>query len=223
MYAFGDIHGRADLLGRLHTSVRDDASRAPEPRRIAIYLGDYLDRGENSRGVLDMLPAGPGPGFETVHLCGNHEDFLLRFLEDSGLAEIWLQNGAAATLQSYGIDAHLPQTEIRSRLAAALPESHVAFLKGLRRSASVGDYFFVHAGVRPGVALDRQDPRDLMWIRDEFLQSDEDFGKTIVYGHTPRDTVAFEDTRIGIDTMAWASGRLTCLVLAGREQRLLQT
>ncbi len=123
VYAFGDIHGRADLLRRLHAAARDDAARAPEPRRIAVYLGDYVDRGDDSRGVLDLLAAGPGTGFETVHLRGNHEDFLLRFLADSGLAEVWLRNGAAATLHSYGVDADLPPTEMRARLAAGLAQA----------------------------------------------------------------------------------------------------
>lgn len=225
IYAIGDIHGRADLLERLLARVRKDAEDAPEARHVIVYLGDYVDRGSDSRKVLEIVAAGPGPGFETVHLKGNHEDFLLRFLDDPGEAEIWLWNGADATLRSYGVDPGLGLSadQMRDRFAAALPVGHRKFLEDLQLTFTDGDYYFVHAGVWPGVALDQQDPGDLMWIREEFLNSNQDFGKTIVYGHTPRDTVAFERNRIGIDTMAWVSGHLTCLVLAGTERRVLQT
>lgn len=223
IYAIGDIHGRADLLERLHVVLQKDADGAPEARRLAVYLGDYVDRGDDSKGVLEMVADGLGPNIESVHLKGNHEDFLLRFLDDPGEAEIWLWNGGKTTLRSYEIDPDLcssPDT-LRDRLVEALPMAHRVFLEGLQLSFTNGDYFFVHAGVRPGVALEKQNPHDLMWIREEFLDSAEDFGKTIVHGHTPHHTVTFGNNRIGIDTNAWASGRLTCLVLTGNEQRVL--
>ena len=223
IYAIGDIHGRADLLERLHAVVQKDADGAPEARRLAVYLGDYVDRGDDSKGVLEMVADGLGPDFESVHLKGNHEDFLLRFLDDPGEAGIWLWNGGKATLRSYEIDPDLcgSPDALRDRFAEALPVAHRVFLESLRLSFTNGDYFFVHAGVRPGVALEKQDSDDLMWIREEFLDSAEDFGKTIVYGHTPHDAVTFGNNRIGIDTNAWVSGRLTCLVLTGNEQRVL--
>ena len=225
VYAVGDIHGRADLVERLHLRMRLDAADAPETRCIVVYLGDYIDRGLDSRGVLDAVAGGPGPEFDAIHLKGNHEDFLLRFLDNPSGAHVWLANGGVSTIRSYGVRPELSASasDLRDRFAGALPDRHRRFLSSLRLSATVGDYFFVHAGVRPGVALDAQDPDDMLWIRDEFLSAAGDFGKVVVHGHTPTSEPAFEGTRIGIDTMAWASGRLTCLVLHGTAQGVLQT
>ena len=178
----------------------------------------------DSRGVLDSVANGPGAGFDTLHLKGNHEDLLLRFLDDPGLADVWLANGGDATLASYGVDVSPwdTPTRVRDRFAAALPVQHRRFFSALRLHATIGDYFFVHAGVRPGIALDAQQTDDMLWIRDEFLRSGDDFGKVVVHGHTPGPRVAFERNRIGVDTMAWYSGRLSCLVLYGTTQRVMQ-
>ena len=224
VYAVGDIHGRADLLGHLHTRIRIDASDAPERTKVVVYLGDYVDRGPDSRGVVGALLAEPLPGFRTVALRGNHEELLLEFLTKPETARIWVMNGGDATLRSYGVNPKDGDCfAVRDRFAAALPDAHATFFAGLPLIHTVGDYFFAHAGIRPGVALDRQSTDDLLWIREEFLDSRADFGKVVVHGHTPRRVPDLNFNRIGIDTGAFATGRLTCLVLAGAEQRILQT
>lgn len=228
IYVVGDIHGRADLLRDLREKVRCDAREAP-PRRVLVYLGDYVDRGPESAAVLEMLTAEPLEAFESVHLCGNHEAWMLAFLDDPAQGSGWMMNGGSATLLSYGVAA-MGAAYRRDRLAAAqaelrkrLPPAHLAFLETLAFSHVEGDYLFVHAGIRPGVALDEQVPEDLVWIRDEFLYSDRDHGKVVVHGHTIVDEPELLDNRIGIDTGAFATGRLTCLVLEGAERRFIST
>jgi serine/threonine protein phosphatase 1 len=228
LYAIGDIHGRADLLRRLHGMIRADAAAAAEPRRRVVYLGDYVDRGPDSRGTLDILAGEPLPGFERVHLKGNHEWAMLRFLDDIEIAPAWFEFGGMATLASYGIAPPNPFARERllaaqRALRAALPPSHLAFLQGLDLTHSEGDYLFVHAGVRPGIALDRQEEEDLLWIREPFLYSRASFGKIVVHGHSISEEPELCDNRIGIDTGAFATDRLTCLVLAGTTRALLQT
>ena len=224
VYAVGDVHGRADLLGRLDARVGLDAADATEAERRIVYLGDYVDRGPDSRGVIELLAGGPMPGFAAVHLKGNHEDFLLRFLKEPAVAALWLSNGGAATLQSYGIEpAGRDPEELAAALRATLPTGHRRFLEGLALTHEAGDYFFAHAGVRPGVPLDAQDEEDLLWIREEFLHAATDFGKVVVHGHTPGREPDIAPNHIGIDTGAFATGRLTCLVLAGAGRKLLHT
>ncbi len=221
VYAIGDIHGRLDLLEAVEGLVLDDAAEAPERRKVVVYLGDYVDRGPESRGVIEHLLAAPLDGFEAVHLIGNHESMMLDFLEDPSVGPGWMWNGGDATLASYGVAAPSAWTG-RDRLAAArdeleraLPPGHRDFLAGLALSHREGGYLFVHAGIRPGVALDQQDPTDLMWIREEFLGSTADHGVKVVHGHTIAERPVMLDNRIGIDTGAYLTGRLTCLMLAG--------
>ena len=228
LYAIGDVHGRSDLLRRLHAMIRDDARAAPEPRKRLVYLGDYIDRGPDSKGVVEILAQEPLDGFETVHLEGNHENALLGFLVDIRFAAMWLANGGDATLASYGIPIPNPGRpkellHTQERLVAALPQTHRAFLRNLQLAHSAGDYFFVHAGVRPGTPLDRQNSEDLLWIREPFLGCRESFGKVVVHGHSISYEPEILDNRIGIDTGAFATGHLTSLVLAGGSRRLLQT
>ncbi len=227
VYAIGDIHGRADLLGRLHDQIEADAGTAPGARKILIYLGDYIDRGPEAFTVVDGLVHRPLAGFDIIHLKGNHEDFLLRFLDDAGLADIWLANGGGATLRSYGAgDGRAEAAEgefLRRALAMRLPADHLAFYRKLRLSHVEGDYAFVHAGVRPGTLLAQQHDEDLMWIRHAFLESPDDFGKTIVHGHTVEREPAQHANRIGIDTGAYFTDCLTCLVLEGAARRFLRT
>ena len=229
VYAVGDIHGRADLLDDLHGQMLADAAQAGPSNRVAVYVGDYVDRGRESRRVLDILVGAPLKGFEVVHLMGNHEDMLMGFLADPSQGQMWMYNGGDATLRSYGIDpSDFPQgplglAEMRDRLVAVLPDHHRAFLAGLTLNHTIGDFLFVHAGVRPGVALDRQAPDDMIWIRDDFLESNADFGKMVVHGHSISGFVDRRANRICIDTGAFASGTLTCLVVAGSEQTILQT
>lgn len=229
VYAVGDIHGRADLLARLHALIRRDAAASAAERNVLIHVGDYVDRGLQSRQVLEMLAGDAMPGFERVDLIGNHDAWMLRFLDDPAIAPAWLANGGLETLLSYGVgraaDAAPDERHARmSRdLAAALPAAHLDFLRNLQRTHREGDYVFVHAGIRPGVALDDQEPDDLLWIREPFLDDDRDHGLVVVHGHTIAERPEVFDNRIGIDTGAFATGRLTCLVLEGADHRFLQT
>jgi diadenosine tetraphosphatase ApaH/serine/threonine PP2A family protein phosphatase len=229
VYAIGDIHGRADLLALLLAVIISDAARNKgSKRRTIVFLGDYIDRGHDSRRVVDMLLSDLPEGFDVHFLKGNHESIMLDFLEDPSYLGQWLANGADATFRSYGMDvAELirkgaaPEMWRRAFLAS-LPEAHRDFFETLELAVSLGDYFFVHAGVRPGVSLEAQDPKDLIWIRGPFLQSDEDFGKIVVHGHTPRATPEIRANRIGIDTGAVFTDRLTALRLEDGSRRLLQ-
>jgi serine/threonine protein phosphatase 1 len=229
LYAVGDIHGHLELLERLHAMILADAQSAGGADNYVVYLGDYVDRGPDSRGVIEALCERPLPGFETVHLKGNHEDFMLRFLDGSEAGPNWFQNGGDTTLASYdvarpmewsGADAY---DETRAALAAALSAGHRTFLDELSLSYEAGDFFFAHAGVRPEVPLAEQRPQDLMWIRGAFLDATQDFGKVVVHGHTPESKVQVRANRIGIDTGAFYTGCLTCLVLEGNKRRFLQT
>lgn len=230
VYAIGDIHGRADLLDRLLRDIELDAAAIHGvARRTLVFVGDYVDRGPDSRGVVDRLLTGPPSGFDAVFLRGNHEAFLLDFLRRPDALSLWLYNGAAETLASYGLDVSdtaLRQADAgtwRDRFVERLPQDHRAFYEALALSAVIGDYLFVHAGVRPGVPLDRQDPGDLMWIREAFLESRRSFGHMVVHGHTPGSEPVTRPNRIGIDTGAWMTGRLTALRLWGTQRRFLTT
>jgi serine/threonine protein phosphatase 1 len=230
VYAVGDVHGRLDLLAGLHGLIAADAAAAGASRKVIVYLGDYVDRGPDSRGVIELLMQRPLPGFEHVHLLGNHEDYLLQFLANAALGPNWCSYGGRETLISYGVRPPLPfaardaDFEIARRaLADKIPPTHVAFLRNLKLTHAEGDYFFVHAGVKPGVALAEQQSEDLLWIRDEFLECRDDFGACVVHGHTIVAAPEERHNRIGIDTGAFATGRLTALVLEGTERRFLQT
>jgi diadenosine tetraphosphatase ApaH/serine/threonine PP2A family protein phosphatase len=229
IYAVGDVHGRADLLHRLHAMIAADAIAAPEPRRRLVYLGDYVDRGPDSSRVLDLLTEAPLDGFERVCLKGNHEDAMLRFLSDEiTIAPTWFGFGGARTLESYGLAVPDPADafalmQTQRQLAAVLPIAHHRFLRQLATVHAEGGFLFAHAGVRPGVPLDRQSEDDLIWIRAPFLQSSAAFGSIVVHGHSVAREVEFRPNRIGIDTGAYATGRLTCLVIAPGGMSLLQT
>lgn len=230
IYAVGDIHGRADLLAQLHRQIQEDAATAPERvTKTVVYLGDYVDRGLDSKGVLDLILSDPLVGFDTVYLKGNHEDALLRFLQDNFVGPDWFAIGGNATVLSYGV--RIPQglstrqrfEHIWTELPNRIPQDHLEFLFGLELMYQAGDYLFVHAGIRPGTPLDRQTPEDLMWIREEFLCSKQDHGVIVVHGHSPRNRPEIQNNRIGIDTGAFATNVLTCLVLEGTTKRFLST
>lgn len=229
VYAIGDIHGRADLLGRLHGQILDDAKTAPDLRKVVVYVGDYIDRGPDSFDVIDGLIEAPLEGFERHYLKGNHEDMMIGFLETGNYGETWLMNGGRNTLDSYGIGLWDLLGDLRNlqnardKLRQAVPESHWKFLTGLEMHHAEGDYLFVHAGLRPGVALRDQNEFDLMWIREDFLYSDADLGHVVVHGHTVCPEPETRPNRIGIDTGAWRSNRLTALVLEADTRRFLRT
>jgi serine/threonine protein phosphatase 1 len=230
VYAIGDIHGRADLLAQLHRQIRGDAANAPPGiKRTIIYLGDYVDRGLDSMGVINLLLNAPMDDFETVYLKGNHEDALLRFLEDLSTGPNWFGIGGDATVLSYGIRIPTGLTAAQhleyvwKELGARIPQNHLEFLSNLQLMYQTGDYVFVHAGIKPGVPLEQQDPEDLMWIRGEFLDSRQDHGKIVVHGHMPVSQPEIQIHRIGIDTGAFATNVLTCIVLEGVTRRFLST
>jgi serine/threonine protein phosphatase 1 len=217
IYAIGDLHGRVDLLDRLFSHIDDDLVTFPAQRAIQVFLGDYIDRGPDSRYVLDRLIE-RSQTHELICLKGNHELFLLDFLRNPELLKQWRQFGGVDTLISYGLMPPFNPTKeqleaIAAGLQQAMPAEHLEFLSRLRPSFACGDYLFVHAGVRPGVTIFEQQEKDLLWIREEFLQSEEDFGKAIVHGHTPVPTAEIRSNRINIDTGAYVSGLLTCLIL----------
>ena len=230
LYAVGDIHGRLDLLQTMIDCIRDDAADRPKGTRCrVVFLGDYVDRGARSREVIECLMSGPLPDFETTYLRGNHESTMLQFLDDLTAGPGWLTYGGINTLLSYGL---CPPVDVppRQRLAAVqqqlrtvLPPSHLAFLRGLSPWAAVGTYLFVHAGIRPGVPLDRQREEDMVWIRHEFLSSQADHGVVVVHGHTIAMEADSLPNRIGIDTGAYATGRLTAVVLEGASRRFIDT
>ena len=229
VYVIGDIHGRADLLEDMHNRISADAARAPLDRKVLIYLGDYIDRGPDSFQVIHMLSAHPLEGFKTVYLKGNHEDMMLGFLKDGDYASVWLMNGGMETLKSYQIDLANPPRcakallEIRQEFHEAIPRSHLDFFANLSLSHTEGDYFFAHAGVNPDKPLEAQQAADLLWIREKFLHCQASFEKTVVHGHTINPYPIIRSNRIAIDTGAYSSGRLTCLVLEGVERRFLHT
>lgn len=227
IYAVGDIHGRLDLLDRLLARIAADQDADPAAAPVLVCLGDYVDRGTDSAGVLARLAGGPLPGpvadMARRFIKGNHDEMMLRFLAGLDDGWNWLSNGGGATLDSYGVTAAGRPENLRRALAAALPAAQRRFLETLESHVRIGGYYLTHAGVRPGVALEDQSPEDLMWIRDAFLASDADFGAVVVHGHTPTPAPVSRANRIGVDTQAWASGTLTAAVLEGHKRRFLNT
>ena len=234
VYAVGDIHGEAGRLSDLLRSIEADAAGAPADR-LLVTLGDYVDRGPDSREVIDILEDVPLPGFRCVYLMGNHERMMLDFLDRHESGSKWLMNGGDATCRSYGLDplggpwaagAAADETarldDLRRDLQEALPVPHRRFLDSLVMHHREGDYLFVHAGLRLDRPLAEQDPEDLLWIRDPFLYSTSDPGFIVVHGHTPTGEPDRQVNRIGIDTGACYGGPLSCLVLENAEQRILQ-
>jgi len=229
IYAIGDIHGRLDLLSDLHGLILADAETRRSGTRLLIYLGDYVSRGPESCAVVERVRTWRPEGFRRVTLRGNHEELLMRYLEgDLEAGRHWFDYGGLETLAAYGVldhggrgDADLE--DLRCRFAEALPVPHLDFFRQLVVSHRAGGYFFVHGGIRPGVAIEDQRAQDCIWIRGEFLRSDAEHGAVVVHGHSISAEPEVRDNRIGIDTGAYRSGLLTCLVLEGGQRSLLQT
>ncbi|WP_342635014.1 metallophosphoesterase [Rhodoplanes roseus] len=217
VYAVGDVHGRDDLLRDVFIRIDSDLKGHPSRRPIEVYLGDYIDRGPGSCAVIDLL-TWRAQHREVVVLKGNHETFVPAFLENPAILRDWSRWGGLETLMSYGLrpsfnpgEAELMQ--LSDALRDALPDSHQAFFDRLVPNFELGDFYFAHAGVRPGRLLSDQVESDLLWIREEFLTFEGAFEKVIIHGHTPVIEPEFRPNRINIDTGAYATGRLTCLMI----------
>lgn len=228
VYAVGDIHGRLDLLDALLERIEQDSATRGPADVLVVFLGDLVDRGPDSRGVIErLIDYSRGP-IATRFLMGNHEEVFVRAVEgDPKSLRFLLRIGGRATILSYGIaeDRYraLDFEALSAELQARVPAEHVTFLSAFEESVEVGDYLFVHAGIRPGIDLDAQKPSDLRWIRDDFLLHREDFGKLVVHGHSITRDVDIRANRIGIDTGAYESGRLTAIGLEGAERWFLST
>ncbi|WP_420335678.1 metallophosphoesterase family protein [Roseibium sp.] len=217
VYAIGDIHGRADLLEQAFEKIDLDRSRGNFDTYHQVFLGDYVDRGPQSKTVIDLLIARLNET-KAIALRGNHESLLVDSFESSATLKRWSYLGGLETMMSYGLPIKIRNSgplleRLRADWEHAFPMGHRKFLSQLQYSASIGDYFFAHAGVRPGVSLDSQEPADLMWIRDEFLNSNRWHGKYIVHGHTPSESPIVLPNRMCIDTGAYITGNLTCVKL----------
>ena len=208
LYVVGDIHGRSDLLDRIFKAINRNRLMDPDKRALEIYLGDYVDRGPDSAGVIARLRKRASRRPVRL-LLGNHEAMFMDFL--GGKSEhSWLENGGMATAFSYGVDPWLGP-DLREALIRAIPPEDLTFLNSLRPSFRYGPYFFVHAGIRPNRTIEDQSLDDLIWIRKEFLDHAGPFGPIVVHGHTPNAEPEFRPNRINLDTGAFATNRLTCL------------
>ena len=229
VWAIGDIHGRLDLLVPLLDAITSEFDESRAERKMVIVLGDYIDRGPDSRGVVQLLASLPkSAGIEWRFLMGNHEKAMLDFLDDATLGARWCEYGGDRALQSYGVRApelaHRPEAWSRAAadLRHKLSSDETTFLSTLELSVTVGDYFFSHAGARPGVPLNRQSNKDLMWIRQLFLESETEFECVVVHGHTPTAKVHIDHRRIGVDTKAYDSGVLSAVRLEADTRTVVQ-
>jgi serine/threonine protein phosphatase 1 len=215
VYAVGDIHGRFDLL--LEAEARIEADIGDNPHALVVYVGDFVDRGRQSSDVLAHLMTSHAPRFTRLCLRGNHDDLFLRFLDAPQSEGGWLDVGGKETLLSYKLDprtlreAWNDQFAVQDLLRRHVPDSHREFLRELPYCARWKSYFFVHAGLQPGVPLHKQVTEDLLWIREPFLSKGPELPITVVHGHTPTEEISYGRGRIGIDTGAYATGRLTVL------------
>lgn len=217
VYAIGDVHGRLDLLIKTERRIIEDIRKGE--RALVVMIGDYVDRGSESRGVIDHLTADCPIEFDRICLAGNHEVFMLGFLDRPRDNTGWLDHGGQDTLKSYGLRAE----DIRSLIdhpsdlaklfKSRLPKEHEQFLRDVPIMLKFGETVFVHAGIEPGVALDKQTDDALLWIREPFLEVGPKLPVTIVHGHTPTAEITFGNNRIGIDTGAYATQKLSAIAI----------
>ncbi|WP_255554804.1 metallophosphoesterase [Sphingomicrobium clamense] len=218
VYAIGDIHGHLEELEELLAWIESDLE-SHEGRSDLVFLGDYIDRGPDSRGVLKRLAKEKLPGDAHHFLMGNHEAVLLDLVDghaSDGFS--WLSYGGREMLESYGVKKSKILSSagtIAKLIVETLPKSHLEFLRNLQTMVTIDDYAFAHAGIRPGKSLKKQKARDLMWIRDPFLSSKKDHGKVVVHGHTIEAEPADRANRIGLDTGCYAGGSLSAVRLEG--------
>jgi len=218
IYAIGDIHGRLDLLEKVHRLIDADKTICGHKRVAEIYVGDYVDRGPDTAGVISRLIARSSETY-TVFLRGNHEQLFLDFLDGAPCMKAWKAVWAITSLLSYGLPPELLSREfsdskIRYALASRLPTEHLKFISQTAPYCESGRYLFVHAGLRPGIKLREQATKDILGIRGPFLEFQRDYGWIVVHGHTPVLEPDFRSNRINIDTGAYATNRLTCLKIA---------
>ncbi len=219
MYAIGDVHGRLDLIKQAHKAIDLDLAERPVANTIEILIGDIVDRGAASCGVIDAIAARRSEiDHDVLCLKGNHEDMFLAFLDDAEVFEAWREVGGYETLLSYGlqrqpITSRADRVDLRDRFMELFPPEHGTFLDALPNYWIENDYLFVHAGLKPGIPIELQDPNDLLWIRDEFLESAADHGRHVIHGHTPVQDIDHRSNRTNIDIGAYATGVLACLVL----------
>ena len=227
LYAVGDIHGHRVLLDEMLGAISDDIHRMPPARNLVVFLGDLIDRGPDSAGVIERLANLNDELFSAVFITGNHEEVLLRILEgESSLMSDWLRFGGLQCAQSYGIDGQrlrmMDEVEAARLIRDAIPEAHQRFLRSFADSFTAGDYLFVHAGIRPGLPIEQQSLTDLRWIRSPFLECRERHPQVVVHGHSISREVEFLPGRIGVDTGAYRSGVLSAVVFEGDDRRILQ-
>jgi len=225
LYAIGDVHGRSDLLKRIHERIDTELARDRPADWRVVHLGDYVDRGSDSKGVIDFLLERIAEDDRHVALMGNHDERFAMFLKDISEWTNFLNFGGRENALSYGVDldAHADEAAAHAALRSAMPGSHIAFLDALPYSVAYGDFFFCHAGIRPGIPLEDQSPEDLVWIRKEFHRHEALHPKVIVHGHTPVAAPEILINRVNLDTLAYDSGLLTAMVIEGGEKRLIQT
>ncbi len=227
VYAIGDIHGCHDLLVALLEAVLEETWKDTH-RPLLIFLGDYVDRGPDSRKVIDCLSELGRQGVHARFLCGNHEEAMLGFLADFQAGMAWPDYGGRETLSSYGIkapDRHADAAAWRETwndFQSVVPQGHLRFLRSLEDRIELGGFLFVHAGVDPSRPLDRQKIRDLRWIREPFLSDPRLLDRIVVHGHTPVERPFFDRRRIGVDTWAYEKGILTAVELSAGQIRFLQ-
>jgi serine/threonine protein phosphatase 1 len=227
VYAIGDIHGRRDCLDRLLLAIDDDEKSRPPADTTVVFLGDLVDRGSDSKGVIERVMQ-VSKARRCILLMGNHEEILIRAWEGDRQATSLLHRvGGRETLMSYGITEHEYDAgdidDLTTLVGERVPVAHISFLRGFIDQWQRGDYLFVHAGIRPGLPLEEQNSSDLRWIRREFLEDDRDHGAMIVHGHSITEDVDVQHNRIGIDTGAFASGKLTALGIEGTEHWVIST
>jgi serine/threonine protein phosphatase 1 len=226
VYAIGDVHGCYGELRSLEQKIQLDSLQF-SGRKIIVMLGDYVDRGLQSARVLDHLLAPPPTSFQRICLAGNHEVALLNYLDGHLSREPWLSVGGLETLFSYGVDPtrlrnlYDSSEEVDQRIREAVPASHVSFMRTLPIMIYSEKFVFVHAGIRPGIDLAAQDDHDLLNIRSDFLEATHLLDRWVVHGHTPVDFPKLDGRRLGIDTGAFQSGRLTAVRIAGERGRLI--
>ena len=226
LFAIGDIHGCVDQLNKLLSLIEQDLSENPVQRSKVVFLGDYVDRGPENKHVIDTLISLDRGEMDCVFLLGNHDERMIKFIEDPELVwDAMMRWGGVQTLASYGVVAEPGESEesISVRFATQVPAEHFQFLRSFKHFYVQDDFYFCHAGVRPGISLANQSDHDLIWIRDAFRLHKEQFEKVIVHGHTPQKNPEVESNRINVDTKCYETGVLTALVLEGNSHRFLQT